>query len=116
MVRSELPAHASRDATISERAERPPERNLTRRQQEVLSCLARGHLNREIAQQLGLSEGTVKIHTAAILRVSGPQPHAGGHCRTRFARKRRTIALTPVLPDTNGDTRLAGTDRGGLRL
>jgi DNA-binding NarL/FixJ family response regulator len=45
------------------------ERKLTPRQQEVLQCLARGQSNKEIAYQLGLSQGTVKIHIAAIFRA-----------------------------------------------
>jgi DNA-binding NarL/FixJ family response regulator len=45
------------------------DRRLTPRQQEVLQCLARGQSNKEIAYQLGLSQGTVKIHIAAIFRA-----------------------------------------------
>jgi DNA-binding NarL/FixJ family response regulator len=45
------------------------DRRLTTRQREVLDCLARGHSNKEIALQLGLSQGTVKIHIAAIFRA-----------------------------------------------
>lgn len=45
------------------------DRRLTPRQMEVLRCLARGHSNKEIAYQLGLSQGTVKIHIAAIFRA-----------------------------------------------
>lgn len=45
------------------------EPRLTPRQIEVLRCLARGHSNKEIAYQLGLSQGTVKIHIAAIFRA-----------------------------------------------
>lgn len=40
---------------------------LTPRQQDVLRLVARGLTNREIAGVLGLSEGTVKNHVAAIL-------------------------------------------------
>jgi DNA-binding NarL/FixJ family response regulator len=69
MPRAHLPLRASPATTISGRDALRGERGLTRRQQEVLSCLARGHSNKEIAQQLGLSEGTVKIHIAAILRA-----------------------------------------------
>ena len=69
MTRAHLPLRASPATTISGRDALRGERGLTRRQQEVLSCLARGHSNKEIAQQLGLSEGTVKIHIAAILRA-----------------------------------------------
>lgn len=46
-------------------------RSLTRRQQEVLRLLAAGRSNKEIAQTLGLAEGTVKIHVSAILKALG---------------------------------------------
>lgn len=42
---------------------------LTPRQQEVLRALCRGQPNKLIARELGLTEGTVKIHIAAILRA-----------------------------------------------
>lgn len=44
---------------------------LTPRQVEVLRCLVAGHTNREIAQRLGLAEGTVKAHVSAIYRTLG---------------------------------------------
>lgn len=43
--------------------------DLTNRQKEVLRQLAEGLSNREIANALELSEHTVKIHVAAILKV-----------------------------------------------
>jgi DNA-binding NarL/FixJ family response regulator len=43
--------------------------DLTPRQLDVLACLMRGEPNKLIARALGLTEGTVKIHIAAILRV-----------------------------------------------
>jgi DNA-binding NarL/FixJ family response regulator len=42
---------------------------LTPRQVEVLQCLARGLPNKLIAHELDVSEGTAKIHIAAIMRV-----------------------------------------------
>jgi DNA-binding NarL/FixJ family response regulator len=44
---------------------------LTPRQQDVLDLLVRGKTNKEIALALGLGEGTVKIHMAAIFRFFG---------------------------------------------
>jgi DNA-binding NarL/FixJ family response regulator len=44
---------------------------LTPRQNEVLGLLAQGKSNKEIAQELNISEGTTKIHTAALLRALG---------------------------------------------
>jgi DNA-binding NarL/FixJ family response regulator len=42
---------------------------LTTRQMEVLRLLVRGSQNKVIARALDLSEGTVKIHVAAIFRA-----------------------------------------------
>jgi DNA-binding NarL/FixJ family response regulator len=42
---------------------------LTRRQQVVLGELAKGHSNKQIAGTLGLSEATIKVHVAGIMRT-----------------------------------------------
>ena len=42
---------------------------LTPRQHEVLGCLARGLPNKLIARELGLTEGTVKVHLMAIFKA-----------------------------------------------
>lgn len=42
---------------------------LTAAQSRVAELLAQGKTNREIAELLGLSEGTVKVHVSAILRA-----------------------------------------------
>lgn len=44
---------------------------LTRRETDVLRLLANGHSNREIADQLGTSEGTVKNHCSNIFSKLG---------------------------------------------
>ncbi len=44
---------------------------LTPRQLEVLGALARGLPNKQIARELGISEGTVKQHVNAILHELG---------------------------------------------
>jgi DNA-binding NarL/FixJ family response regulator len=44
---------------------------LTERQIEVLRLVAQGKSNRQIADELHLTEGTVKIHAAAIFRTLG---------------------------------------------
>ena len=40
--------------------------NLTPRQRDVLQCILRGLSNKEIARELDIAEGTVKIHLAAL--------------------------------------------------
>ncbi|WP_323002426.1 response regulator transcription factor [Denitromonas sp.] len=42
---------------------------LTTAQTRVMELLAQGRTNREIAELLGLSEGTVKVHMSAIFRA-----------------------------------------------
>ncbi len=44
---------------------------LTQRQLDVLNCLREGKSNKQIAYELGLSEGTVKIHVTAIFKSLG---------------------------------------------
>ena len=44
---------------------------LTTRQREVLELLTKGKSNKQIARELDLSDNTVKIHVAAILRALG---------------------------------------------
>ncbi len=49
----------------------PDRASLTPRQLEVLTLLAAGQSNKEIAAQLGTSHGTVKAHVSAIMRQLG---------------------------------------------
>lgn len=49
----------------------PSELGLTDRQGQVLGLMVRGLSNREIAEHLDLSEGTVKIHVTAIFKALG---------------------------------------------
>jgi DNA-binding NarL/FixJ family response regulator len=44
---------------------------LTGRQTDVLALMVKGRSNRDIAELLGLSEGTVKIHITAIFKALG---------------------------------------------
>jgi DNA-binding NarL/FixJ family response regulator len=48
-------------------ASRMPDSDLSAREREVLSLLARGKSNKDIASLLGISEATVKCHVSAIL-------------------------------------------------
>jgi two-component system nitrate/nitrite response regulator NarL len=48
--------------------EAKPINSLTPRETEILGLLAEGLSNKLIARQLGISDGTVKLHVKAILR------------------------------------------------
>lgn len=57
------------DGTLPE--EDSPFDELTPREGEILSLLAEGQSNKVIARNLGISDGTVKLHVKAILRKLG---------------------------------------------
>jgi DNA-binding NarL/FixJ family response regulator len=46
-----------------------PSAGITARQMDVLRLLARGWSNKAIARELGVSEGTVKVHLLAVFRA-----------------------------------------------
>jgi DNA-binding NarL/FixJ family response regulator len=52
-------------------AERTSVTDLTPRETEVLTCITQGRSNREIAEQLHISEKTVRIHVSAVLEKMG---------------------------------------------
>jgi DNA-binding NarL/FixJ family response regulator len=52
-------------------AERTSAADLTPRETEVLTCITQGRSNREIAEQLHISEKTVRIHVSAVLEKMG---------------------------------------------
>jgi DNA-binding NarL/FixJ family response regulator len=59
-------------AEVAERlAARIPQSDLTDRERDVLRLLVRGRRNREIADSLSISEGTVKTHVGNILLKLG---------------------------------------------
>ncbi len=49
----------------------PEQFGLTQREHEIINCIASGHSNKEIAEQLFISEKTVKNHVSSILRKMG---------------------------------------------
>ena len=64
---------------------------LTERQEEIAKLAARGLSNKLIARQLGLTEGTVKIHMHYILARLG--------IRSRVVLAAQWRAETPPLAD-----------------
>ena len=52
-------------------AKKPGTSQLSERQQQVLCALIAGKSNKQIADELKVSEGTVKVHIAALMRLLG---------------------------------------------
>jgi DNA-binding NarL/FixJ family response regulator len=87
---------------------------LTPRQQSVLSLVAKGLSNKEIAYQLHISEGTTKIHTAALLRALGVRNRAEA-----VAKAGALLRRAPTLhhsPPTASNTGLNGGVRKPTRF
>ena len=57
------------DSIVAE--EESPFAKLTPRENEILALLAEGQSNKVIARNLGISDGTVKLHVKSILRKLG---------------------------------------------
>ncbi len=60
-------AHALQGKPVGE-APKTPLSDLTPREREIITHLAEGQSNKAIARDLGISDGTVKLHVKAILR------------------------------------------------
>ena len=80
---------------------------LTKRQREVLSLLARGLSNKEIARALAIAEATTKIHLAALLRALGVRN------RTEAAYKAANLINSTELDCAGHRPRFNGSGRGG---
>jgi NarL family two-component system response regulator LiaR len=65
----------------SEKRREPPPELLTNRELEVLRLLAQGKHNPEIARNLAISEGTVKIHVHHIISKLGVSVRTGAAVR-----------------------------------
>ena len=72
----EVPGAAQKTADIRAADAREKVATLSRRQREILQCIAAGRLNKQIAFELGLSERTIKLHRAAVLRALGVRTSA----------------------------------------
>lgn len=68
LLQQEL-GEASPQERVDKRSLHTNEFGLTMRQMQVLTHLAEGLSNKEIAQAVNLAEGTVKIHVAAVYQV-----------------------------------------------
>ncbi|MCK5727143.1 MAG: response regulator [Thiotrichaceae bacterium] len=65
---SHVLARVVQGETIVPEEENDPFSELTPREYEILGLLAEGQTNKVIARNLGISDGTVKLHVKAILR------------------------------------------------
>lgn len=70
-----------------------PLHQLTSRQREVLAEIGAGRSNKVIARSLGMAEGTVKLHVAAILKCLGTSN------RTQAAIMAHRLNLAPDATD-----------------
>lgn len=68
-VLAELPPQPTEERAPG--CETEPPKRLSSRQRQVLEGLVEGKSNKEIARELNVAEGTVKIHLAALFRVLG---------------------------------------------
>jgi len=76
LVQSQLLAAASSAAPAAARADQVLPDELTPREAEVLSLIARGLSNREIAETLVVSEATVKTHVNHVFSKIGARDRA----------------------------------------
>jgi two-component system response regulator NreC len=86
------PHLAARMALTPEASEQAPD-GLTQREREILSLLATGHTNAEVAERLYLSVRTVETHRAHIPRKTGCAP------RAELFRYALAHELVPQRPD-----------------
>jgi len=78
-----------RYATLEEKPVREPKIYLTPTQTRVLDLLTEGHSNREIAELLGVTVGTVKMHFVSIYKILNVNSRA----QALIAVKKRKIRL-----------------------
>ena len=72
---AERPAHPVEKVEVRKPGALPIE-TLSDRQRQVLKGVVEGMSNKEIARSLALSEGTVKMHLAALFRALGASNRA----------------------------------------
>lgn len=79
-VAARVVAHLGQPAPVA-----PEEASLSDREREVLSLVAAGLRNKEIADQLGISERTVKAHLAGVFNKLGATSRAEAIARAMAA-------------------------------
>jgi DNA-binding CsgD family transcriptional regulator len=69
---------------------------ITRRQQDILIRIMAGMSNKEIARDLDLGVGTVKIHVAGLYRRLGVKSRTAASVAGMHMKQRPTFALHPT--------------------
>lgn len=72
---------------------------LTHRQRDVLALVGEGRSNKDIAEILGISEGTVKVHVGAVLKALGTSN------RTQAALIAIDFGIATPMHDVSGSRR-----------
>ena len=65
------PELSERTVELAERLDGRERPSLAPRERELIKCVAKGLRNREIAKQLGVTEGTVKVYLHAVFEKLG---------------------------------------------
>ena len=86
-------------------------RLLTAKETEVLTLVARGFTNAEIARTIFITENTVKTHVARILMKLNLRDRVQACCARIRVRSGRVVALTSVRDDLRGRGGASGVRR-----
>jgi len=70
-ISAQLAQSATKSAAVSSTSSDDRMPKLTKRQRQVLELILKGMSNKDIARELKLAEGTIKIHSIAIYRELG---------------------------------------------
>jgi two-component system, NarL family, response regulator LiaR len=89
LVPAEAPAQAVAQAPFAPNTARQQSLGVTARELEILTLVARGFSNREIATQLFVSENTVKTHCARVF------DKLGAARRTQAVLRGKELGLLP---------------------
>ncbi len=89
--------------TTGERVRSGQDPDLTKRQLDVLGLLVQGKSNKVICRELGLAEGTVKAHTAAIFRAL----RVSNRTEAGFAVNYLGLRIPTTAPAPSAEPRLA---------
>jgi DNA-binding NarL/FixJ family response regulator len=92
---------AGAPVTVAERARGGKDLDLTKRQLDVLALMVQGKPNKVICRELGLAEGTVKAHTAAIFRAL----HVSNRTEAGFAVNRLGLRIPASVASPSAEAR-----------